>query len=210
LVIMALLDEAALSRIEAAINDVEQRTAGEIVVVDVPASDGYHEARLLYGAAFALAAAAAAHMIWPALSIAWLLWLEIGVAALVWFALGWPPLLRALIAASRLDDAVQRRARDEFLDCNVFATRDRSGVLIFLSELEHRVVLLGDSGIHERVHTDGWQHHVTHIVQAIRAGRPGDGVCEVITELGAVLAECFPPRPDNTNELPNTVRQPGR
>jgi putative membrane protein len=204
---MALLDDAARARIEVAITDVEQRTAGEIVVVAVPRSDAYHEARLLYGAAFALAAAAFAHLLWPGLAVAWLLWLQIGVAALLWLVLGWPPLLRLLISARRLGDAAQRRAREEFLDHNVFATRDRTGVLIFVSELEHRVVMLGDSGIHERVHADGWQHHVEHIVGAIRAGRAADGVCEVIAELGAVLAEQFPPRPDDRNELPNAVRQ---
>lgn len=207
---MALLDEAARSRIEAAIRAVEQRTAGEIVVVSVPRSDDYDDARLLYGAAAALVAAGAVHWFRPELAFVWLLWLQAIVMALGWWLLGWAPLLRRLLPSSRMQEAAQRRAREEFLEHNVFATRDRSGVLLLLSELEHQVVLLGDAGVHERVQTSGWQHHVQHMVRAIRERRPADGVCEVIAELGALLAEQFPARADDSNELSNTVQQEDR
>jgi putative membrane protein len=207
---MALLDEAARTRIEAAIREVERTTAGEIVVVSVPRSDDYGEIRLLYGAACAFAVASLAHVLWPAISVTWLLWLHAGVMALGWLVFGWAPLLRAVMPRSQLDEAVQRRAREEFLEHNVFATRDRSGVLLLLSELEHEVVLLGDAGIHERVQISGWQQHVQHVVSAIRAGRAADGVCEVIAELGQVLAAQFPPRADDRDELPNVVKQEDR
>jgi putative membrane protein len=189
---------------------VEQRTAGEIVVVSVPRCDDYDDARLLYGAAAAIIAAAAVHWFWPALGVVWLLWLEAGVMALGWWLLGWAPLLRRLLPKARMDEAAQRRAREEFLEHNVFATRDRSGVLLLLSELEHEVVLLGDAGVHARVQTSGWQHHVQHVVSAIRAGRAADGVCEVIAELGELLAAQFPARDDDSNELSNTVKQDSR
>jgi putative membrane protein len=207
---MALLDEAARTRIEAAIREVEQRTAGEIVVVSVPRSEDYDDARLLYGAACALAVASAVHLLWPTLGAAWLLWLQAGMMALGWAVFGWAPLVRALVPRARLQESVERRAREEFLEHNVFATRDRSGVLLLLSELEHRVVLLGDAGIHERVHSSGWEHHVQHIVNAIRAGRAAEGVCEVVTELGALLAAQFPARVDDRDELSNVVKQEDR
>jgi putative membrane protein len=207
---MALLDEAARARIEAVVHEVEQHTAGEIVVVSVPRSDDYDDARLLYGAACALLSAALVHYVWPEIALVWLLWLQAGVMTLGWFAFGWAPVLRRVLPRSRLQQAAQRRAREEFLEHDVFATRDRSGVLLLLSELEHAVVLLGDAGIHERVHTSGWEHHVEHVVRAIHEGRAVDGVCEVISEIGALLAAQFPPREDDTNELPNAVRQQDR
>jgi putative membrane protein len=207
---MALLDEAARTRIEAAIHEVEQRTAGEIVVVSVPRSEDYDDMRLVYGAACALALASSVHLLWPALGAAWLLWLQAGLTALGWAVFGWAPLVRALVPRARLQESVERRAREEFLEHNVFATRDRSGVLLLLSELEHRVVLLGDAGVHERVQTSGWEHHVQHIIGAIRAGRAADGVCEVVAELGALLAAQFPARPDDRDELSNVVKQEDR
>ncbi len=207
---MALFDAAARARIEATIAETERGTAGEIVVLAVPASDDYHDLRLLYAGALALAAAAVAHLLSPALGVSTLLWLQIAVAVLAFFALGLRPLLRAIVPGPRALHAVERRAHEEFLIREIFATRDRTGVLLLLSELEQKVVILGDAGIHARVQSAGWQQHVSHIVSAIRAGRPADGVCEVIEALGATFAVALPPRPDDRNELPNTVEEEPR
>jgi putative membrane protein len=204
---MPIFDTEARQRIETAIARVEQHTAAEIVVIAVPASDRYHELRALYGSALALASAAVVHWVWPGVAVVGLLWLEIGVGALGFFALGWAPLLRLLVPRARALHAVERRAREKFLEHEIFATRDRSGVLLLLSELEQNVVILGDVGIHGQVQQSGWQQHVERIVAAIRAGRPADGVCEVISALGEVLAAGLPQRADDRNELPNAVEQ---
>ena len=89
----------------------------------------------------------------------------------------------------------------------MFATRERTGVLILLSELEHRVVILGDSGVHARMPAGAWQAHVARIVGGFHAGAPADSICAVVRELGKVLAEHFPPQADDRNELSNAVRQ---
>lgn len=203
---MASFDEAAQKRIEAAIAVVEARTAGELIVTSVPASDGYGDVRMLYAAALALSLAAVAHLIAPDWPVTWLLWLEIGVATAAWWVLGTGLLVRKLVPRARLEQSVQRRAREAFLEHELFATRDRSGVLILISELEHRVVILGDAGIHSRLAAGVWQAHVDRIVSGFRGGHAADGVCAVIAELGVVLIENFPVRADDTNELPNTVR----
>ncbi len=207
---MALLNEAALKRIESVIADVEQRTAGEIVVVSVPASDGYAEARMMFSAAMALLLAAIAHVIWPTLAVWSLLYVQLGVAALSWLISGLPGVLRKLVPSARATESVERRAREEFLEHGVFATRDRTGVLMLISELEHRVVILGDKGIDAYVHKSGWDHHVQTIIAAIRKGQAADGLCTVIAEIGDVLAGHLPVRTDDQNELPNIVRQENR
>jgi putative membrane protein len=103
--------------------------------------------------------------------------------------------------------AAERRARGEFFERGLFATRDRTGVLILLSQRERQVVILGDAGIHARVQTSGWQAHVDHITAQIRRGRAADGVCEVIARLAASLESGVPRQADDTNELPNQVRE---
>ena len=83
-------------------------------------------------------------------------------------------------------------------------------MLILISELEHRVVILGDSGIHEQVGNDGWQEHVRAIVAAIKKGRLADGLIDVIGRLAKLHAEHLPVSAEDQNELPNTVlRAPG-
>lgn len=202
---MAIFTDADRKRTEEAIAEVEEKTAGEIVVVTVPESDDYHDLRFLYAATFAVAGSALVHLLLPHLAVSWLLWLQIGVALVAYVAFAWPPLLRLLVPGARQEAAALRRARESFYEHGVYKTRDRSGVLIFVSELEHRVVLLGDEGIHARVQVDGWQEHVRHIVEAIRAGRPAEGVHQVIHDLGAVLERDFPRREDDRDELSNRV-----
>lgn len=203
---MASFDDAARKRIESAIAGVEARTAGELVVRTVPACDSYNDLRLLYAAALALSLSAVAHLGWPTWPVTWLLWLQLGVGVLGWLVLGAAPLLRALVPRARIERSVRRRAREAFLEHELFATRDRSGVLILISELEHHVVILGDSGIHARMPEGAWDAHVARIVQGFRSGNAADGVCAVIAELGEVLAKNFPARADDTNELPDTMR----
>jgi uncharacterized membrane protein len=83
---MALFDSAALARIESTIKGVESHTSGEIVVVSVPRSDAYHEVRLAYGVAFALAGASIVHMLVPGLAIGALLWIEAAIVVVAWLA----------------------------------------------------------------------------------------------------------------------------
>ena len=94
-----------------------------------------------------------------------------------------------------------------FLEEEVFSTRDRSGILIFLALFEHRVVVLGDSGINEVVPEDAWQHVVDDLVAGIRARRPAEALVAAIHECGRLLeAHQVEIRPDDTDELPNELR----
>ena len=45
------------------------------------------------------------------------------------------------------------------------------------------------------------------LITATRDGRPGDGMAEAIRQIGIVLTEHFPPRADDTNELPDRLIQ---
>jgi putative membrane protein len=202
---VSLFDAAGLARIERAVADVERRTRAEIVVLEVARAEAYRDLRLLYAAAAALAGAALAHLIAPALSFDLLLWLQLLIAALGYGLLALPALLRPLLPPARAAEAAEQRAARELLEHGVLSTRERTGVLILLCALEHRVVMLGDQGIHAHVQ-HGWEAHVGQIVAAVRAGRAADGVCEVVTALGEVLATHLPPGADNPNELPDAVR----
>jgi putative membrane protein len=101
---------------------------------------------------------------------------------------------------------VLERAMRAFVEQGVTETRDRSGVLIFLSEAEHQVVILADKGINDRVEPSRWQTDVDGIVLAIKEGRAGAGVIAAVDRIGGLLAEAFPPRADDTNELSDAVR----
>jgi putative membrane protein len=199
-----------LEKIEAAIAALERRSATELVVATVPASDAYVALRLLYAFALGVTVQSCVHLARPEIAFAWLSLAQLGTASLGFVLLGTAPVIRLLISKLHGQHAATRRAHEEFFARGLFRTRERTGVLIFLSALERQVVILGDEGIHARVKTQGWEQHVACIVQAIRAGRAADGVCQVIADLADVLEAAVPRSPDDVNELPDTVREEER
>jgi putative membrane protein len=205
---MSMFSKAEAKRVAALVAEVEQRTAGEIVVAEVPTSDDYGEVRLFSAIIVGLLAAAGTHLGWPALPVGAVLAIQFGAGLMAWGATGVSFVLRAMLPRGRAALAVGRAAELAFLEHGVFATRDRTGVLIFLSELEHRVVILGDKGIHAQLQGTGWSELVTSLIAAIKDRRTADGVCDVIRRLGETLAHHAPVQPDDTNELPNYVRGP--
>ncbi len=203
---MTVFSSAEQARIEACISETEQRTAAEIVVVTRKISDTYLDVRLAAAGVSALIAAALAHLLLPELSVASVLLLQLVVGALAWIASSTRRVLRWLVPSARRQLAVERACELEFLEHAVFETRDRNGVVILLSELEQRVAILGDKGIHSHLEAKGWDELVKHLVNAIHAGRSCEGVCEVIQRLGESLGTHAPIRADDTNELANHVR----
>ncbi len=79
------------------------------------------------------------------------------------------------------------RAESAFLTEEVFATRERTGILIFLALFEHRAVILGDAGIHRKVEEGTWQHLVDDLVAGIRHGRTVEALLETIERCGHIL-----------------------
>jgi len=69
----------------------------------------------------------------------------------------------------------------------VFRTAERTGILIFLSLFERRVVILADSGIHARVADGEWDAMVARIVEGIRRGDPGAALAAAIRDCGDLL-----------------------
>ncbi len=197
------IPDAALKTIEAAVQAAEQNTSGEIAVAVVAKSDGYGAPRaaLALGAAL-LATAGALALGLPSFAVA-AAWPLAGVAGFVVTLV--PAVARAIIPEHELDAEVLESAKAAFLDNGVHRTADRAGVLVYLSLLEHRVIVLADTGIHAAVGEEGWKKHVAVIVESMRTGHP-EALAAVVTDIGALLSQHFPARADDKNELPDAVR----
>jgi len=212
-----LFTESDRQRIAEAVRAAEERTRGEIVATVTAASDDYD------GAAWQGAAFGALALPLLVVLVDWVagLWSEpsswfllaagaagcaAGFAAVRSSAL----LTRWLVADEDLDRRVARAASAAFVEHEVFATRDRSGVLMFLSLLERRVVVLGDSGIDARVRPGEWDEIVELIVRGMREGRPADALIEGIERCGELLERPgLERRPDDRDELGDALRVDG-
>jgi putative membrane protein len=90
----------------------------------------------------------------------------------------------------------------------VFKTAGRTGILIFLSLFERRVVILADSGIHAAVPPSAWDEIAGRLAASLKRGERGAALVRAIQECGALLER--PPlsrAADDANELPDTLQR---
>ena len=218
------MSEADHALVSAAVAKAEQASSGEIVTVIAPRSDSYHDVGLHYavlGMLLVPAAVAAAPQSW----IDWALGLFLGwnavvargaamallfaalalVFLIVRYALAWMPLRMKLTPSATKSRRVRRRAILLFKAGTDRRTQGRTGVLLYLSLLEHRAEIVADEAIHKQVAPDIWGDAMAALVEKVKEGRPGEGMALAVEKIGAVLAEHLPPDSSKPNELPDRL-----
>jgi putative membrane protein len=203
----SLLSQDDTAKIAERVAAAERGTAGEIVVVFAEQSGGYERQRAAASFTATLLVAVGLYSFVPAIPELYVLCGQAPLMLSFWWLSGLRPVTRLLVPASVQREAVRARSRQMFLDQGVTETRERSGVLMYLSEAERRVELLADRGIHEHVGAEDWQKLVDEVVGAIRKGQAAEGVGAAVDAIGARLAQHFPPSPDDINELPDEPRR---
>jgi putative membrane protein len=193
--------------VEAEVGRLEADTDAEVVVVAAPRSGSYRDLALAFG-----------------LAVAWLLlllvlfspfpfqpaWIPLELPALVvlatWAAHRRPGLLRLLAGPRRRKAQVDAAADATFHQEVVHGTQGRTGLLIYFSALEQRVVLRPDLGLDARVPGAEWNAirwgsgadpHTCHDLDAFLQG---------LRAVGQVLARHVPPTGSNPNEISDAPR----
>lgn len=212
-----LFTDADRDRIEAAVRSAEDRTSGEIVPVIVARSDEYPVAVRragIIGLATGAVVFEILRYVWSGWAPAWitndaaLFGFMLGAGFIFWFAAARiPSLKRMLIGRRAIDRAVHSRAVHAFVEEEVFATRDRTGILLLVSLFEHRVEVFGDSGINALVSEDDWGDVIDDVIKGIRKRDAAGGLIRGIERCGELLErKGVEPRPDDVDELSNRPR----
>jgi putative membrane protein len=204
---------ADLEAIRAATAAAEARTGGEIVPYIVERAVDRDAARWRGATLGALGAALAAGLVhalgghWGGSGVWWITLPAIAGAGLGYLGAGIDGIGRRLMPDDLVDSYVRLRAEAAFLEEEVFATRERTGILVFLALAERRAVILGDDGINRAVPEGQWQELVDGLVAGIGDGRPTPALCDTIARCGEVLERFqVARRPDDRDELVNQPR----
>ena len=197
--------EAEKERIRQAVINAESKTAGEIVPMIVTSSARYTEIEL-FGLIFGLFAGMLAEWFWgdPWGSHFFNLWPVIG-ALLGFLLFRIPAIKRTLASKTRISQAVHTLALASFTEQGLHYTRDHTGILILVSLLEHRVEVLADRGINEKVAAGTWDEIVRILTVGLKSAAAGDAFCRAIEGCGEILAAHFPRQADDKDELPNRL-----
>lgn len=114
--------------------------------------------------------------------------------------------IRVFVSRKPVDDAVAA-AQDRFVALEMEKTRERNGVLIFVAPLARKFAVVGDREVHARCGVEFWRALADEMSNDFRESQFTRGIVRAVRKAGDLLAQHFPRRPDDQNELPDDVAQ---
>jgi len=210
--------ENDLQRIKSAVKDAEQKISGEIVPVIVEKSGYYSIANYkgsLIGAslAFLLMIVLDRYVIPDTSATLYYDPVFIFFVVILGGVIGslmpnfFPSMMRVLVNQRHFDHATKQRAENAFLEEEVFNTRHRTGIMIFISFFEREVIVMADRGISKVVDQKQWDKIVADLIGNIRMGKIVEGLEGAIKRCGEILLEKgFLITADDVNELRDDLR----
>lgn len=210
--------EEDLQRIKLAVKEAENKISGEIVPVIVEKSGVYtianYKASLISGVFFFIVMIIldryiindASHTLYyDPLFIFTVVFTGAALGALIPNIV--PGVKRWLLSRDYMDECCRQTAENAFLEEEIFNTRHRTGIMIFLSFFEHEVIVMADRGISKVVEQEEWDNIVAELVRHIRSGKIIEGIEAGIKRCGQILLEKgFHKTADDVNELRDDLR----
>ena len=194
-------DHAAVA---AAIREAERRSSGQIVCVLARASSAYAHVPVLWASALALLAP------WPLIyftpwSVQRIYLVQLAVFLVAGVVLSLLPLRLLLVPRAVKRARAHRAALEQFVLRRIDRTKNRTGVLIFVSLAERYARIIADEGIAAKVPAAQWQSAIDALTAHMRDGRMAEGFTAAIERCGNILAAHAPPDAAPDNELPDRL-----
>jgi len=214
----ALFNQESRERVAKAVGEAESRTRAEIVPVVATSSGRYDRAEDFFGVWLGLLAAAVvwfafqdvreldwgktAYVIHPA----WFILIVIGgtvLGAVLASRAAW--VVRLLTPQREQQAEVERAAAQVFFDQRVHHTQGASGLLIYVSLVEHIALVLADREVTEQLGQEALDEVCAKLTAGLRKGSVPDALCAAIAEAGEKLAGKLPRKDGAVNELPDAL-----
>ena len=203
-------------RLNARIRQLEENTGVEVVTAVVGKCDNYPE---IPWKAFALGVAfsSLALLLQAMLRPAWLSSYSALVHAIIVLGVGttmalltaaWSGWARCFLDRTRAESEMRQYAQSLFFEHEVFATRDRTGLVLLVGLFERQVVILTDSGLDARLPSGVLQTVVAAMTPDLKRGdrfRALKRGLSVIAESLRVAG--FEPAADGTDQIPEALIQ---
>jgi len=203
------------------VNENERQTNAEIIPVVVASTKEYGFYQALVGFAFSLLA----------IGIGWYLFQDVTVTPEDWgssvllrfdlakviliaiagfmigvaFARWKPAVYRSLVPARTLDATARETAVVLFHRLKLTRTRAHTAVMICVCLFEKRVVVLGDSGINDRIEQQDWDSLRDTVLTKVRGNDLPGALIAGIEQAGQLLSKHFPAESDDIDEITNRL-----
>ena len=194
------LSDSDLQRIKTAVTKAEEKISGEIVPVIVERSSDYtianYKASLIVAAlTFLLMVLLDRYILDEAMNTLFydpaFIFVVVVLGGVIGAALPhfFDSVKRMLVSQSYQDLMTKQSAENAFLEEEVFNTRQRTGIMIFVSFFEHEVIVMADQGISKVVEQKQWDQIVQEIIKNIRSGKIVEALEGGIRKCGDILLE---------------------
>jgi len=106
---------------------------------------------------------------------------------------------------SKCKEEVLDRAAWLFKKLKMHETKDRNGVLIYLSINDRKFAIIGDAGINKVVPEGFWNDNKEMMISHFKKGEFAIGLIKGIEKAGEQLKLYFPHQDDDVNELSDEI-----
>jgi putative membrane protein len=206
------LTTAEKQTVTEAVHEAERTTSGEIVPMIVSRSHDYPMAAVTCSVSMALPLALLltnliGERIWIGPQN---MWLFLGLFAAL-YALCYPLVMRSdrlkhfFLNSGQVEKEAKTGALSAFYTEQLHKIKDANGILLYISVMEQKVWILGDSNINAKIDQKEWDSTVVDLTAGIKAGKAAEAICEAVGRIGQILRTHFPYQKDDTDELHNLI-----
>lgn len=128
---------------------------------------------------------------------------QLGLFMLVAAVASIPPMRRALTPDWVKRSAVRRQALEQFIARGLTHTRERRGVLLYLSRKDKTADVIADVGISSKVSRDDWRPIIRTLNTGLRKHALVDGTIIAINACSGMIEQKAPPVSESANETPD-------
>lgn len=113
--------------------------------------------------------------------------------------------IRVFVDSKCKEDNVLDCAAYQFKMLGMHKTKERNGVLIYISMDDHRFAIIGDAGINQKVNANFWDETKEIMLSYFKRAEITEGLIAGIEQVATQLKVLFPYQSDDKNELPDEI-----
>jgi uncharacterized membrane protein len=96
-------------------------------------------------------------------------------------------------------------AKSLFTKLGMHKTQERNGVLFYIATVSHKIAVVGDEGIYQKLGAEFWYKLVQQLIDQFKVGKKSDALAAAILECGKQLGAFFPRQKNDKDELSNEI-----
>lgn len=185
------LSKEQKQKVQEAIKRIEEKSQGEILAVIQKKSDTYPMAPLRAGLLFSTIAFILVFFYpYAHKREIWYLFAHLGGTLLGLGLCFFPRFKRIFTYNSEMENEVRQRMLEVYFDQG--PNPQRPGALIFISEFERQVHILGTPSLNQKVDGGTWRGLIARLTGQLKKNALAEGLNESLEQLGYILEKDFP------------------